>query len=199
MRDFSTTTETCTKMRRATPTVSGMQRARMSHRDPVLLFSCLTGAKVERESSLLRKRNASPVPENHVQITGEEQAKYQADYQAKIQADNRRLYREKPRNRWNFSGCARAVFFLSAKIPFERREKFFGLRLLSLCWVACQPKDDVRAFTSPPSPRLPPARGALRRTGRRASCFAWAKSCEACACHLRRPSLSPTSDRWSSG
>jgi hypothetical protein len=78
LRDFSTTIETCAKMRRATLTVSGMQRARTPRRDSVLLFSCLTGAKGERESNLLPKGNVSPVPRNDVRITGEEQAEYQA-------------------------------------------------------------------------------------------------------------------------
>jgi hypothetical protein len=115
MHYFSTAIERRAEMRRGTPSVSGMQRAYVTHRSSPLLFRLFNRGKVERESNLLPKGNASPVPENAVRISGEEQAKI-----TRLLSQN--ISREAAQSLGFLVRCARAIF-AHTKIRFGRGER----------------------------------------------------------------------------
>ena len=183
MQQFSTTIETRAKMQRATPTVSGMQRARMPRRGSSLLFRLFNRGETRTglEAVAEKKRFA---------CCEEACAENRQNIRRIIRRNNRRRSsghcREKPRNCWNFIGCTRVSFFVATKCVLRRRE-FFGARLVrSVDWKP----SIVRASVHTRRASADGPEGILLPVG---------EGHEARACHLRRPSLSPTSDRWSRG
>jgi hypothetical protein len=118
MDRFSRTIETSAKMRRATPTVSGMQRARRPRGNSPLLFRLFNRGDCQAGNEAVAEKKRFACSEKTCANNRREQAKYQADYQAKLQVGIRRLYCGTPRNRCNFVGCACANFFAAMKMRF---------------------------------------------------------------------------------
>ena len=129
MHHFSMTIETRTKTRRATPTVSGMQRARMPRRSSPVLFRLFnrgelrTGleAVAEKKRFACSRKSCADNRRRTGEITDGLSGGNTGKDQAAIIAGSRAIT--------EILWAARVSFFVATKCVLRRRD-FFGARLM---------------------------------------------------------------------